>query len=233
MATTRIAELIDKVDSFETLRDEIAAILAVESARQQALAQAAGKNPLLWALRVYTERSAPWAAFPDVAETGSPSGETTPVVNVCWDAANYERSGSNVFENQKTVGTFNIDCYGYGVAIDEGTSQTVADQAAALEAQRAFRLVRNILMAAHWHKLGQPSFVWERWPASAQAFQPQRDNVQTPNVQAIRFALEVTFNEFSPQYVPEELELVSTQVKRDGDGMILVTVDIETPPLTP
>jgi hypothetical protein len=232
MATTRIAELIEKTDSFETLRDEIAAILAVESAQQQALALAAGENPLLWTLRVYTERSAPWAAFPDVGES-VPVYETTPVVNVCWDSSNYERSGSNVFENQKTVGTFNIDCYGYGVAIDEGTSQTVADQAAAIEAQRAFRLVRNILLAAHWHKLGQPSFVWERWPTSAHSFQPQRDNVQTPNVHGIRLALEVTFNEFSPQYEPEELELVSTQVKRDGDGMILVTVDIETPPLTP
>jgi hypothetical protein len=75
--------------------------------------------------------------------------------------------------------------------------------------------------------------VWDRWPASAQAFQPQRDNAQAEHVQAIRLVLEVTFNEFSPQYVPEELELISTQVSRDGDGMILVTVDIPTPPLTP
>src|SRR5688500_17558093 len=112
MATTRIAKLIEKTDSFETLRDEIAAILAVESAQQQALALAAGENPLLWTLRVYTERSAPWAAFPDVGEA-VPVYETTPVVNVSCDSSNYERSGSNVFDNQKTVGTFNIDCYGY------------------------------------------------------------------------------------------------------------------------
>jgi hypothetical protein len=231
MATTRLTALIDKQDNAEILRDEIAAIIAVESAQQEVLAQAAGKDPKLWRLRVYTERAAPWAVFQDSPDPAT--DEVAPVVNVWFDAANYERSSSNTFHVQKTVGTFHIDCYGYGVAIDEGTSHQPGDELAALEAQRAFRLVRNILMAAHWHKLGQPSFVWDRWPASAQVFQPQRDNAQAQHVQAIRLALEVTFNELSPQHDPVELELISTQVSRDGDGKILVTVDIPTPPLTP
>jgi hypothetical protein len=231
LATARIEALIDKRDSFEILRDEIAAILAVESARQQVLAAQAGKDPKLWKLRVYTERSAPWSVFQDAPNPAT--DDVSPVINVWFDSANYERSGSNTFERQKTVGTFHIDCYGYGVAIDQGTSHAPGDEYAALEAQRAFRLVRNILMAAHWEKLGQKTFVWDRWPASVQAFQPQRDNANTPHVQALRFALEVTFNEFAPQHEPVELELISTQVSRAGDGMILVTVDIPTPPLTP
>jgi hypothetical protein len=231
MAATRIETLIEDRDSFEILRDEIASILRVESAAQQALAIAAGQDPRLWKLRVYTERSIPWSEFQD-----GPDGATedvSPVINVSFDAANYERSGSDVFSQQKTVGTFNIDCYGYGVATDRGTEHDAGDQLAAQEAQRAFRLVRKILMAAHWQKLGQDGFVWERWPSSVNAFQPQRDNAQTSHVQALRFALEVTFNEFSPQHVPEELELISTEIKRDGDGKILVTVDIPTPPETP
>lgn len=231
MATTRIETLITSRDSFEILRDEIASILAVESVRQMALAQADGLDPSLWELRVYTERAVPWAAFPDVANGGEQTpAPTTPIVNVWFDSANYERSGSDIFRRQKTVGTFHIDCYGYGVATDRGTEHDPGDKLAALEAQRAFRLVRKILMAAHWHKLGQPSFVWERWPASGQMIQPQRDNIAAQHVLAMRLALEVTFNEFSPQHVPEELELISTQVSRDGDGKILVTVDIPTPP---
>jgi hypothetical protein len=231
MATTRIEALIDKRDNAEILRDEIAAILAVESARQQVLAAEAGKDPRLWKLRVYTERAVPWAPFeagPDPA-----TEDVSPIVNVWFESANYERAASNVFHQQKTVGTFHIDCYGYGVAIDQGTSHAPGDANAALEAQRAVRLVRNFLMAAHWHKLGQPSLVWDRWPASVQAFQPQRDNAQAQHVQALRLALEVTFHELSPQHEPVELELISTQVKRADDGMVLVTVDIPTPPLTP
>lgn len=231
MATTRIGSLIDKRDSFEIVRDEIAAILAVESAQQEVLAAAAGKDPKLWRLRVYTERASPWAAF-EPASDDTPV-DSTPVINVWFDSANYDRTGSNVFHQQKTIGTFHIDCYGYGVATDLGTSHQSGDELAALAAQRAFRLVRNILMAAHWEKLGQKSFVWDRWPASAQMIQPQRDNAQAEHVWAMRLALEVTFNELAPQHEPVELELISTQVSRDGDGKILVAVDIPTPPLTP
>jgi hypothetical protein len=231
MATKRITTLIEARDGFEVLRDEIAAIIAVESAEQEVLAATAGKDPKLWRLRVYTERASPWAAFEPTSDDAPV--DDTPVVNVWFDSANYDRSGSNIFERQKTTGTFHVDCYGYGIAVDRGTSHAPGDEAAALASQRAARLVRNILMAAHWHKLGQPSFVWERWVASIQAIAPQRDNAQAEHVWAVRLALEVTFNEFSPQHVPEELELISTQVSRDGDGMILVTVDIPTPPLTP
>lgn len=231
MATTRIETLIEARDSFEILRDEIAAIIAVESAQQQVLAAADGQDPKLWRLRVYTERATPMSAF-QAANEGDPVDDT-PIVNVSFDSANYDRSGSNVFSQQKTTGTFNIDCYGYGVATDRGTEHDPGDSQAAFEAQRAFRLVRKIIMAAHWHKLGQPSFVWDRWPASVQSVQPQRDNVGAQHVMALRFALEVTFNEFAPQHEPVELELISTQVSRDGDGKILVTVDIPTPPLTP
>jgi hypothetical protein len=231
MATKRITTLIEARDGFEILRDEIAAIIAVESAEQEVLAATAGKDPKLWRLRVYTERASPWAAFEPTSDDAPV--DDTPVVNVWFDSANYDRTSGNVFSHQKTVGTFHIDCYGYAVATDLGTSHQPGDERAALAAQRAFRLVRNILMAAHWHKLGQPSFVWERWPASATAIQPQRDNAQAEHVWAMRLALEVTFNELAPQHEPVELELISTQVSRDGDGKILVTVDIPTPPLTP
>ena len=56
-----IPDLIDKEDTFEIVRNQIALILANESASQVALATTAGKpDPNLWALKVYTERSNPW-----------------------------------------------------------------------------------------------------------------------------------------------------------------------------
>ena len=58
-----IAELIDKQDNSEIVRDQIAAILATEVANQQALATADGKDPADYKLRIYTERSNPWEAF--------------------------------------------------------------------------------------------------------------------------------------------------------------------------
>ena len=46
--------LIDKLDTFEIVRDEIAAILATEIASQEALA-AGEPDPTLWRLRVFLE----------------------------------------------------------------------------------------------------------------------------------------------------------------------------------
>jgi hypothetical protein len=42
-----------------------------------------------------------------------------------------------------------------------------------------------------------------------------------------RVALEVQFNEFSPQVQGETLELVSVQVKRTDTGELLVRADYE------
>ena len=59
MATT-LPSLIDKQDSFEIVRDQIAGILYENQLAQQALAVTAGKDPALWELRVFTEATNPW-----------------------------------------------------------------------------------------------------------------------------------------------------------------------------
>ena len=56
--------LIDKQDSFEIVRDQIAAILKTEITSQIALATTAGKpNPDDWKLRIFSERANPWEQF--------------------------------------------------------------------------------------------------------------------------------------------------------------------------
>ena len=95
------------------------------------------------------------------------------------------------------------------------------------EAQRAYRLVRNILMAGEYTYLGLRGLVWSRWPQSATSFQPQLDGRAIQHVQGFRLAFRVVFNEFSPQVAEEVLEFVSIDFKRAEDGEILVEADYD------
>lgn len=221
-----ISELIDKQDSFEIVRDQIAAILATETANQQALATAAGKNPDLWKLRVFTERSNPWEQFQD-GEDGEAIDES-PLVNIWYDNSNFDGGASNILERQKTEAVFNIDCYGYGRSENVvGGGHKAGDEEAAFAVQRALRLVRNILMAAEYTYLGLQGLVWKRWPQSATIYQPQIDSRTVQQIVASRLAFRVTFNEFSPQVQPVALELVTTDVLRTEDGEIVVEADYD------
>lgn len=221
-----IDTLIDKQDTFEIVRDKIALILASESASQMALATLAAKDPDDWKLRVYTERSNPWEQWLEVDE----KTDLSPIVNVWFDNSNFDKSASNVMERQKSVGTFNIDCYGYGISEDDQAGgQLAGDQEAALEVHRAIRLVRNILMSATYTHLGLRGVVWSRWPQAITVFQPQIEGRQVQQVVGARVALQVTFNEFSPQVVEEILELVSIDIKRAEDGAIVIDADYQYP----
>lgn len=217
-----IAELIDKRDNCEIVRDQIAAILATEVANQQALATADGKNPADYKLRIYTERSNPWETFLN------DQTDRSPVVNVWFDSSNFDKGGSNIVERQKTEATFNIDCIGFGMSEDvPGGGHKAGDKEAALEVQRALRLVRNILMAAEYTYLGMRGVVWQRWPQSITSFQPQIDGRQIQQIVGARLAFNVVFNEFSPQVPAVTLELVSAEVSRSEDGEVVVTADYD------
>lgn len=217
-----IAELIDKQDNSEIVRDQIAAILATEIANQQALATADGKNPADYKLRIYTERSNPWEGFLN------DQTDRSPIVNVWFDSSNFDMSASNIVERQKTEATFNIDCIGFGMSEDvPGGGHKAGDKEAALEVQRALRLVRNILMAAEYTYLGMRGVVWQRWPQSITSFQPQIDGRQIQQIVGARLAFNVVFNEFSPQVPAVTLELVSAEVSRSEDGEIIVNADYD------
>jgi hypothetical protein len=217
-----IAELIDKQDNSEIVRDQIAAILATEVASQQALATADGKNPADYKLRIYTERSNPWETFLN------DQTDRSPVVNVWFDSSNFDKGGSNIVKRQKTEATFNIDCIGFGMSEDvPGGGHKAGDKEAALEVQRALRLVRNILMAAEYTYLGMQGVVWQRWPQSITSFQPQIDGRQIQQIVGARLAFNVVFNEFSPQVPAVTLELVSAEVSRSEDGEVVVNADYD------
>lgn len=218
-----ISTLIDKIDSVELVRNQIAAILALESTAQVALAIAAGKPaPDLWTLRVYQERANPWEAFP------SQTCDTSPVVNVWLDTVTFETSSSNIVERQKASAIINVDCYGYGVSADDGDLGHLAgDRNAAEAAQRAVRLVRNILTSAKYTYLGLRGLVWRRWVESITMMQPQQGGQNVHHVTAGRVSLKIEFNEFSPQFPLETLELLTIDVHRTEDDQIIVEADYD------
>lgn len=228
----QITELIDRLDNFEIVRDQIAAILLVEQESQQALAVAAGKDPEKWRLRIYSERSNPWEMFRD---PGAEGYDPAPVVNVTFDNETFDMSTGNTVERQKATGTFHIDCYAQGVAANDtnGIGHQVGDEDAAREAQRVARLVRSILMAGAYTYLGFPrkpnAVVWRRWTQSLTVFHPQSGEQVIEHVVAARVVLQVEFNEFSPQVQGQLLELVSASVRRAETGELLLVADYPIP----
>ncbi len=218
-----ISELIDKQDTFELVRDEIAAILATEVASQMALAVTAGKDPDEWKLRVFSERSNPWE------QMLNDQTDRSPIVNVWFDSTSFNPASSNIVERQTAEGVFNIDCYGFGFSADDGGGHIAGDKEAAFEAHRALRLVRNILMAAEYTYLNLRGLVWNRWPQSITVEQPDIGERLTPKTSGARLALRVVFNELSPQVPSETLELVSASVKRQETGEVVVETDYVYP----
>lgn len=211
-----IETLIDKQDVSEIVRDQVAAILTLEQERQQELAVLAEKDPALWKLDVFLERSEPWGIFQDHPETAAP------VVSVSLRTIPYDKAASNAVESQRGVAQVQVDCYGYGKAADiEGGGHQPADEKAAFEAQRAVRLVRNILMAGHYTHLGLRKTVEERWLREVTFVDaPRSSESPTVSVVAGRMLFEIKFREFAPQVQGVPIELLFATVKRAKDGRL-------------
>jgi hypothetical protein len=220
-----IEALIETPENAEVVRDQIAAVLLTETASQQALALAASpaRNPNLWALRVYTERANPWGEFTDCPDEAADSTLGAPIVNVALDNVSFEMSASNIMERQKATAIYHVDCYGYGRSADDGAGHRAGDARAAIECQRVVRLVRKILMAATYTYLGLRGVVWRRWPQTIQYFQPVLGEHPVQHVFGARLALQVEFNEFSPQVTGQLIESVQATIYRAGDGRVYLT----------
>jgi hypothetical protein len=208
--------LIDKQDTSEIVRDQIAAILATEAQSQYDLAVSSGEDPTQWTFNTFSERSNPWSEFLD-AETPQP-----PVINVTLEQCDYSMTTSTITGDFiATSALFNIDCYGHGMSQDElGDGHTVGDLMGSMEAQRTARFVRNVFASAYYTYLGMRKTVHRRWIESLTIMQPSFEGRELQQIVAARLALRVEFNEFAPQHVGETLELISATVKRKRTGEI-------------
>lgn len=220
-----ITTLIDKQDNFEVVRDKIAQILANEVAGQKVLAVAAGKDPNDFDMKIFTERSNPWELF---LNDPPPGPGRSPIINVWFDSETFPEGVGSTVERQRADGLFNIDCYGFAVSADVvAGGHAPGDKAAAIEAQRAFRLVRNILMAATYTYLDLRGVVAQRWPQSVEVFQPEINSRSVQQIVAARLVLRVSYNEFAPQVEPVTLEFVSVDIKRNEDGSVVAETDYD------
>lgn len=212
-----IQALIDKQDTFEIIRDKVASILVTEVASQMALATAGGKDPDDWKVRIYLERANAWEQFldPDVVDK-------SPLCNIWIDGSDYDPSDSNIINNQKSETTLNLDLYGYGESRSDGAGHTPGDQESAFSAQRAYRLVRNILFNEIYTYLDLPrKTVYSRWPISFRQLQPEFNGQPVENIVCIRFRVRVDHRELTDAQLYETIEAVSVTMKRAEDGSVI------------
>lgn len=223
-----LTQLIDKVDTFELVRDQITVLLAQEVANQQALATAEGKDPALWDMRVYRERFNPWERYLNI---DNPPSVFAPIINVQYDTSTFPMGHGSTVDRQKSDTVYNIDVYGFGSPgddPDDPNGHDPGDREAAFACQRGLRLVRNILMAGQNTYLQLPrGVVWRRWVDAVTMFQPQIDSRPTVKVVAARLAFRVEFNEEAEQVAGEALELISIDVEAMKDGKVIAEVDID------
>lgn len=205
-----IDTLLTEPDNMTIVRDQIAAILAVELARQGEL----GLSPVP---RVFIERASPWGALVEVPEN------ELPIINVWFDTETFEGAASNIVSRQRCDATFNVDVYAFGASTETLGGHEPGDLAAALGCQSAMRLVRQILMSGHYVYLGLRGLVWKRWPQSIGMFQPPSDARPAHHVIAARLALAVQFNEFSPQVEGQPIETLAVEIIKKTTGEIYVS----------
>lgn len=209
-----IETLIDKQDNVEIVRDRICEILAIETASQQALALAAGKDPGDWKFKVFREREHAWEPF---LAYDDPRPRVR-VVNVTYSDSVPDKGRSNVVRDQVGPSRFYVDCIGLGRSRKTSAGHIPGDEDAALEAHALARLVRNILMAAHYECLALPNIVTNRWDEGRRILKPQEEGLVIPNVVVSRMTLSVEHFEESPQWTGDPLELISVDVVRNPGG---------------
>ena len=227
-AVNLLPELIVGRDNFEVVRDLIAVLIFENQAQQQVLAVGADEDPAQWALAVYIERSRPWESYLATADIGS-----APIVNVWYESGNFPEDRGDVVERQTHSGAFNVDCYGFGVSgpdPNDPAGQIIGDEVAALTAQRAVRLCRNILMAAENTYLQRPPTIGNRWVAGINSFQPELDVDAAVDVVGMRLQLRVEFDEFSPQVAGQPLEEIGVVVNRASDGLLIAEAEYRPTP---
>lgn len=222
-------ELIDKRDNFEKVRDEIAAILAFETANQQVLALAGGKDPALWEFDVYIERARIWESLTVLEEP------VPPVVSVYFESENFAGDQSlTALRQTADPGIFNIEIF--TTALNQknvGDGYITADRAAILDCQRIIRLIRNILFSVpadtsqsgqDYTYLNMRGVVAHRRIQSVVQFQPDYKK-QAVIIAAARIALAVKYIETALDGPDQPFELLQVQTTTTTGGQVIIQFD--------
>ncbi|MCP4677088.1 MAG: hypothetical protein GY854_16550 [Deltaproteobacteria bacterium] len=223
-------QLIDKQDNFEIVRDEIAAILALETLNQQALAVLAAKDPELWRFDVFTERSRPWEALSELEEP------IVPIVNVWFDDESFATDQSyNSLLHTADPGIFNIDILTTALnRKNVGDGYETSDRQATLDAQRIMRLIRNILFSVpsdhtqpgqDYQFLNMRGVVGYRRIQSATVFQPDYKK-QSVAIGGARIALAVKYIETAIEGPYQNFDLLQVTATTTENGQVVMEFDL-------
>lgn len=226
MPTSKIEILIDKQDTNEIVRDQIAAILSIEVNRQKDLARIAGKNPIDWDFNTYIERTRPYEILTD---TNGEEISYTPLVNVSFDNDLFDNKGSDHVGNQKVRGTFYLDCYAHvnSYKDEDGIFQN-GDELTSKESDKIARLTRNIIMSGIYTYLDLQGTVYRRYITRREKFIPSdREGRFFENVVATRLTLEVDYKEYSPQQSGTDLDLLIWECEVGEDGLVSIDAQFD------
>lgn len=227
--SANIQTLITKSDNFELIRDEIAAILAVEIANQKALATIAEADTTLYDFDLFTERSDPWNLF---FNDQNEIIRSKPVVNIFFESMSPNASKSNTIDQTDWTGTFSIDAISGKVNERNTSTNTMkyGDELSAKECQRIIKLCRNILQAGIYQyiftglsgavPIAITGVVSKRVISQIQMFKPDLNDRPSEHIFGARITLSVDFVEYSPQYTGILLETLAAQCTRGEDGSI-------------
>jgi hypothetical protein len=213
-----ISTFLSTPDNVELIRDQIGAIIALESANQYALAiKAEVDDADDYDIGVYIENARPWDL------SGEKKDSPFPLVNVMLEKVINE-SGSSAVSSQKYTATFDLDCYGCGNLAGGETD----DQQAARKAWKVARIVRNIVMAGEYTYLGLQK-IKDVQCVSSRKITKMSSGISgnmAESAQAVivcRIELAVTYYESSPQATGVEMEPMVFACE-DSTGKILFNI---------
>lgn len=207
----QIKTLISEADNIEYIRDEIAAILALELDNQYSLAAAAkDKNARDYKIGVYVENDDP---IQFVNEGSNPF----PLVNVSVDNT-VPTSGSSSINKKNMTATIVIDIYATGNT--NGTED--AGFRASLKAWKTARIVRNILNAEAYTYLNMRGVVSGRDFEKFQAGEPANKNAAI-RVKIVQCILIVAYKE--DVEIDDGVALEQDRVSvSDDNGQVIINI---------
>ena len=177
--------LLDTPDNIEIIRDQIAALLAVDLQNQYQLATEAEKPDAQdYKVSVYLEHSDPF----QLVDTNTPNANPFPLVNITTDSSD-DGNGTASVGKQSLTAKFFLDVYASG-----NTATTDMGNKAGLRAWKAARLIRRILRAESNTYLGLRGIVGKvSW--NFQAYNPG-DTQSVLRMRIVRITLSVDYVEY-------------------------------------
>lgn len=190
-------------DNFEKIGNQIAYILSRESERQFDLG-AIGRKIVV--------RQDKYSPYEDE--------KIRNFISIALNNISFNYSIGNLRDNFHSTATFDIYCYGSSPS----TTFERQDSLAAEECSTTTRIARNILMAAHYYKLGMENIVIKKELKSITRLEPQNENTSTRFYVCNLISIEVEFYETSPQHEICIMQVASaSMLDKNGNQIAKVT----------